>query len=391
MVADSSTRSNVGRIALCAVLATAVLVSSCWWQPEQVACQTDANCPSGTVCNPALEHPTLAGVFACTEAPTGDDDDDDDSPAPPPAEIDLIVVMDNSNSMSRLQGEVQAALPQALADLDALGSSIHVGVVTTDIEAFGNGNRGNLRSLGGIGTATSPPCPTDPAVLAEVGGTSWTSTITDLLDVGLAGAGSETGLQAASLALCKAQDDAFWAGLEARPDTDPTRIFCGSIPSDERECNRGLLRDDAVVAVLIVSDEGDNGVQSPSSPPPVDLNACVDDHAADPAFGECSCRIEWWAALLTDLGATVFAAGPSYQVGGDEVLWCDGTFRDIPGPCNSFGSPTCGVAFYQETACLTGGEWWPAEVRESIEASCELNDFSLISEELSLGLRGLGD
>lgn len=56
-----------------------LLASGCWWQPGQIACETDLNCPTGMVCDVSLTH-AATGAHACAEVAAVDDDDslDDD-------------------------------------------------------------------------------------------------------------------------------------------------------------------------------------------------------------------------------------------------------------------------------------------------------------------------
>lgn len=63
------------------VLGAAVLlfVSGCWYEPELFPCETDANCPTGMVCDRSMTHEST-GLFACSDPGRSDDDvaDDDD-------------------------------------------------------------------------------------------------------------------------------------------------------------------------------------------------------------------------------------------------------------------------------------------------------------------------
>ena len=78
-----------------AVVALILLLaaSGCWWQPQDLACETDADCPFSLVCDPSRPH-EATGLYSCAEPGTlddddsapgddgDDDDDDDDSTAP---------------------------------------------------------------------------------------------------------------------------------------------------------------------------------------------------------------------------------------------------------------------------------------------------------------------
>ncbi len=334
---------------------------------------------------------TLAGCDS-RRAGGGDDDDsgldlpwqdDDDDVVGPPSAIDLLIVMDNSNSMAWIQDEMRASFGALVGPLQDLGVSLQLGVTTTDLFAGGAGNSGILRGVGPLGGSGCG----SPAIIGD-DSSNFVGEASSLLDVGVSGSGEERGAQAAVLALCRAQDAAFWDGLSTRPDDDPVRLVCQQIPPAEQGCNVGLLRADAATAVLIVSDEGDDSHRNELLPPSADLEQCVLDHNADPSFGECDCRMAFWTAALQGLGATVFTVGPSYQVAGQDSPWCDGSTRDIPGPCNPFGSAVCAVDFYQLAACQTGGAWWPVESTAAAN-ECDVSDFGLIASELSAALQTL--
>ena len=239
-----------------------MFASGCAVAPGDQPCDADADCPGALVCDAGLTHES--GRHACAEP------DAVLSPMPP-AKIDVILVIDNSNSMERVQSALQENLAALFSPLAEDGASLHVGVVTTDVDAAGNGNRGNLRSLAPIGAAG---CAGDDAILAAPTGTDGLDDLIALIDVGVAGSGSEQGLAAAALALCKAQDDGAWAKLLARPQDDPARQFCSSVPEGERSCNRGLLRSDAALAILYLSDEGDASIQASDHPSAQWLAGC---------------------------------------------------------------------------------------------------------------------
>ncbi len=244
----------------------------------------------------------------------------------------------------------------------------NMGVVTSDVTSPGNGNQGNVRSLGGIGGGTCEDArilrPSDPNVSAD---------FIDLVDVGTGGAGDETGLLASAFALCKGQDGDFWANLENLPDDDPVRVICSLIPQSERAtgddtpCNSdatgNFFRDGAAAAIIIVSDEGDGASSRNDMPPDSWLQRCIDDNAQNPNFGPCNCRTEWFLDFFDGMGRQVvfFTITPSYQLKGEPIAWCDGGTLDIPGPCNEFGSNTCSLDFYQQAACESLGSYIPIE------------------------------
>ncbi len=324
-------------------------------------------------------------ILGCTPSLLTDDDDTAADDTPPEA-IDLIVVMDESGSMDRIHTEIEIFLPRALSSLADLGSSVRVGVTTSDLSTNGNGRAGNLRSSAAI---NSGECARSDTAMADSGAADWDATLREILDVGLNGAGDERPMHAAALALCKAQDEAFWVNLATRPETDPVRAICAGIPTADRDCNRGELRAEAVKAVLIISDEGDATEDDSFLPSSADVDACFQEHLDDPLFGECDCRIEWWTGFFAEFDVPLFVIGPTYQTADSTVDWCDGAERTISGPCNPFVSNVCSIDFQQRGACLTGGEWWPLETTASDPMSCDVSNFEPIGADLTARLADL--
>mgnify|MGYP001296445914 CR=1 FL=1 len=320
------------------------------------------------------------------------------------SEVDILWVVDSSNSMASAQAEVQANFGDFIAEFANLDSeqgqelaynsvtdatvafaeylqnqerflNYHMGVTTTDLDSSGNGTQGNIRSLGPIGGSGScePPAiltPQSDDVLAD---------FTRLVDVGIAGANTEQGSLAAAYAMCKGQDTDFWQNLDSRPDTDPVKIICQQVPEDQRSCNSSFFREGAATVVIVVSDEGDNTYRNGFLPPPAWVDECENEHIAELTFGECDCRTSWFLDFFDGLEAPVVFAtiGPTYQAGSAATAWCDGSERSIPGPCNEFGSDVCAIDFYQQMACMTGGLFSPIKVTtvEDDPISCVLADF----------------
>lgn len=336
------------------------------------------------------------------------------------SDVDILWVVDNSQSMERIQAAVQDNFTSFINEFANVGDdtgevlaydnladgtlawaefllnqerflNYRMGVVTTDIDAPGNGNRGNIRDAGPIGTGASGPlaCAAPGARQATVitpDSSNPAAEFNTVVNVGITGAGGERGLHSAALAMCKGQPPAFWDNLEQRADNDPVRVICSSVAEEQRYCNTGVdaagdpdpyFRDEAATVIIVVTDEGDVSAGSELLPPPEDLDACRAEHADDPLFGECDCRISWWSDFFDGIDrAVVFAnIGPTYQAAGDATPWCDGSTVDIPGPCNSFKSPTCNIDFYQQLACLTGGRFVPIETRAEGDEQCAEADF----------------
>ena len=328
---------------------------------------------------PACDRPSRGGGEDDDDSGNGDDSQGADAIAD--GLVDMLWVVDNSNSMAWVQAQVQESMPALVSSLAAQNVDFQLGVTTTDIENQGNGNQGNLRSLGSIGGLSCEP----PELLTSSSG-DLADDFSALVDVGVAGSGSETGLLAAAYALCKSMDSDFWDGLDSRPDTDPIKVICGNVPADERACNQGFVRDGATVVVVVVSDEGDDLYRSNSLPPQQFVADCVLEHNDDPFFGECDCRLSWVLDFFERMEQPVVfvTISPAYQSFDMAVTWCDESTVNFSGPCNPFGSDVCGLDFYQQAACLSGGLFSPIQVttQDNDPSSCVLSDFDAIASDL---------
>ena len=324
-----------------------------------------------------------------------DDDDaesDDDDATPLVGDtFDILMVVDNSNSMARIHEELQDAFPELLQALTTSGASWQLGVTTTDIDNGGAGNQGNLRGSDPVG---SEPCGFE-LVTSDMDPVAGGDLFRDLVDVGVAGATDEKGVYAAALALCKGQDAAFWVALDGLPDDDPVKRVCQVIPQDHRSCNEGAFRPDTPTVVITVSDEGDDTERLEFLPPPSEVDACVLEHNDDPTFGECACRLDWWEEFFAAIGQRVVfvTVGPTYQPGSDPVLLCDGSTTSYAGPCNPFGSVICSLDFYQQIACHTGGRFFPVEETSVVNdpVTCDIADLSGLADELRQLLTGVAE
>jgi hypothetical protein len=238
----------------------------------------------------------------------------DDAPRPPPKEVDLLLVVDSSNSMAEEQASLVAELPrivQVLAtgdrDGDGVGdfdpvSSLHVGVVTPDLGggpnvgvptcAPGLGDDGILRSRSGVPSAscaeTFPsavfafdPSSDDPATFA--------SEVACVARVGSGGCGFEQQLEATLKALTPETATAW-----TRDGYVPPRFLSADGARDATAGqasgpNAGFLRPASILAIELLTDEDDcsltdYGLMSPADPrfAAVPLNLRCD------AFGEPS-------------------------------------------------------------------------------------------------------
>ena len=336
-------------------------------------------------------------------------------------DVDILWVVDNSNSMARIQEEVQVnfgAFISSFANVSDEGGqeldydniqdatiawaeflinqerflNYNMGVITTDMDGQGNGQAGNVRARAPEGNLLAVGDPIDcipdgtgardlPAVLTTESAREGTlvDDFRTLADVGVSGSTDEKGLYAAAIAMCKGKSDSWWDALDGLADDDPVKRVCSLVPNDHRKCNDGFFRDGAASVVIVVSDEGDDTERLQQVPPPTELDECVLEHNDDPFFGECDCRLSWWLDFFVGIGQPVVFAniGPTYQTYTQDTAWCDGTVMNFPGPCNPFGNTVCSIDFYQEAACLTNGLFTPIEetTEQDNPATCQPADF----------------
>ncbi len=208
-----------------------------------------------------------AGLPPCTpetfeEPPTG-----------PPVAVDLLFVVDSSGSMSEEQRTLAENFPRMLemlltGDMDRDGvrdffpvASLHVGVVTTDLgdDGFGvcgdarppEGDDAVLRTSGSFAlTGCAPPYPSVLSFRPEDGvpPSAFAHDFSCVARVGTQGCGYEQPLEAALKALT--------------PGTSPLRFAHDSIGHGDG-ANAGFLRDDATLAIVLVTDEDDCSVSDP--------------------------------------------------------------------------------------------------------------------------------
>lgn len=142
-------------------------------------------------------------------------------------QVDILWVVDNSNSMQVEQALLGSGFRSFAAELEATRTDFHIGVITTDFDVD-NPNRGVLISEAGCPAVITPEtvCGTD-----EQGNErDYASVFVDRAQVGLNGSGKEKGLEVAYYALS---------------------------PAIATTLNAGFLRPNANLLVIIVSDEED--------------------------------------------------------------------------------------------------------------------------------------
>jgi hypothetical protein len=252
--------------------------------------------------------------------------------------VDLLLVVDNSNSMAEEQASLAAELPSLVRslveppDADADGQpdwvpipDLRVGVVTTDMGTGGFavttcvrsdfGDDGVLRTAGNPGLtgcmATYPPF----LQFEPSGGTpaeAFAADVSCVATVGTGGCGFEQPLEAALKALSPAAPTA-----STGPGYVPPRFFRDTRGHGDG-ANDGFVRDDSLLAVVVVTDEEDCSALDPtffdpSSPTygATDLNLRCSVHAAE-ALHPVSRYVEGLAALRAgrpDLLAFALIAG----------------------------------------------------------------------------------
>jgi hypothetical protein len=163
----------------------------------------------------------------------------------PAPRVDVLFVIDDSFSMGDDQERLRQELPKVVEIATTWGQDYHLGITTTDTLQV----RGNFQGVPRFADPTTP-----------------ISTFSENMLVGTAGYYIEQGLEAAYLALYN---------RNARTDIPCQVAVPGQCPRDDGEgvalicvegfCsgrNYGFLRDDAELAVIIVSDEEDSSPQT---------------------------------------------------------------------------------------------------------------------------------
>ena len=190
-------------------------------------------------------------------------------------ELDVLFVVDNSNSMTEEQATLVAQLPRiarALATGDSDGDgvqdfpaieSLRVGVTTTDMGVGGQvvptcsradfGDDGLL-----LGGREQPGCTGMEAPIAAIGADATAAEIDAFVQHvscnalrGIGGCGFEQPLEATLKALSPATAQP-WTSDGYSPPT-----FFGDTSGHGRDANAGLVREDSILTVLMLTDEED--------------------------------------------------------------------------------------------------------------------------------------
>jgi hypothetical protein len=193
--------------------------------------------------------------------------------------VDLLFMIDNSNSMSEEQASLTAELPRivralATGDVDGDGTAeslpvrdLHVGVVTADMGVGGytvptctradHGDDGILRTIGRVDAGCMETYP--PFLAFEPGSgvipEDFAAEVACVANAGTGGCGFEQQLEAVLKA--------------TTPSTSGIRFFGGTTGHADG-VNAGFLRDDSILVVFLLTDENDcsavdPGMYDPSS------------------------------------------------------------------------------------------------------------------------------
>lgn len=190
-------------------------------------------------------------------------------------ELDLLMVIDNSNSMREEQEALARQIPmlvRALAsgdrDLDGVQDftpieSLHIGITSTDMGSAGTGLSSCGTELGDDGLLLngSADCSSSPArgVFAFAAGNNdaaeFTADVACAAALGTGGCGIEQQLEAMLKAVSPSQAQTW-----TRPDYEPPAFGYIGRPASAGHgdgANAGFLREDSALAIVLISDEED--------------------------------------------------------------------------------------------------------------------------------------
>ena len=165
-------------------------------------------------------------------------------------DVDILFSIDSSGSMSEERDNVADNITDLTVMAGTWSNDYQLAVIGMNIDAGQCDNAGTIQNTGGTG----------PALIMHNTATGFSETVSNIDDGGCAPDSQEAGLEAAHLALTlplNHDTDTPCSGDAActAPDTCIDG-FCGGH-------NRGFLRDDAALEIILISDEED---QSPATP-----------------------------------------------------------------------------------------------------------------------------
>jgi hypothetical protein len=152
--------------------------------------------------------------------------------------VDLLFVIDNSGSMADEQANLIASVPgfiDGISDRLGVSTDYHVGVVSTDEAEF---NGAGCQQLGALTTRTGGDLSSDAECGPYIDGTHFITPRDDLEDA----------------FSCAARLGIDGNGLERPMDAMLTALHPAE---DLTACNDGFLRDDALLVIVLITDEED--------------------------------------------------------------------------------------------------------------------------------------
>ncbi len=238
-------------------------------------------------------------------------------------DLDVLMAIDNSNSMAEEQASLAVQLPRvaeilASGDLEGDGvqdfpavETLHIGIVTADMGAGGFavptcdpadfGDDGILRTEGsGVLPSCAPTYPGYATYVADEPGADPSAFATDVACVAVAGTGG-----------CGFEQQ-LEAALKAVTPSTSSVTFSEGTPGHGDNTNAGFVRADSVLAVLEVTDEDDCSVSDPELFNPSSLLYTEDlnlrCHAHPDAMQPVARYADGLLAMRTDPGDVIFAA-----------------------------------------------------------------------------------
>lgn len=154
--------------------------------------------------------------------------------------VDLLFVIDNSGSMADEQINLVNSFPDFVSAMQTQlvnTESYHVGVVTSDTNSA---NAGDCKTYGALVTRTGGAGSSNATCTPYAGGLSWMSEADDL---------------GAKFA-CAGQ-----VGIGGSGNEQPMRTMLAAVSPDMNApgaCNEGFIRDDALLIVVLITDEEDD-------------------------------------------------------------------------------------------------------------------------------------
>jgi hypothetical protein len=315
-----------------------------------------------------------------------------------PQPVDILWIVDSSNSMAGNQADLATAIPSFVDTLDTSAVDYQLGVTTTqahpcdqDPDAYEGchdavGTGGRLRGLANSEDDTSSP----PTIL-RAADPSVASDFQALVDVGVDGSNMEYGLWTAALAICASLDLPFDTDFDSWDTDTPYECsgtnwdtshdwadFCRCLPPELRDYNADtpatrFLRDDAALMIVVVSDEGDATPRLGNGSWPWDLSGCaladpwpqsIQDRCAPDPAGLCAnyCKIDRFLEFFDSLGRDVVVA--TISVCADLSLDDEWGAYLVDTCCNDQNPSDEDIEFYLLSPEFTGGAYYPIDLYE---------------------------